>query len=181
MPCASAAGQQLFHLQQLFLLAFQHFVHRHARPHADNAGNIRIGHVFAQHIVGMLFRFSLFYFGELLLQLRDFTVLELGHLIQVLFLGSAREVAPDLPEIDFGQPLSDSVLKELCGKASLVGFGNDLTGVVVVQVNSGSGNQVSTASVFSTQTTLKGPGTNIISLDANTAKQFRTIIGFFKR
>ena len=94
---------------------------------------------------------------------------------------SAREVAPDLPEIDFGQPLSDSVLKELCGKASLVGFGNDLTGVVVVQVNSGSGNQVSTASVFSTQTTLKGPGTNIISLDANTAKQFRTIIGFFKR
>jgi hypothetical protein len=100
--------------------------------------------------------------------------------ILTLQVASAREVAPCLPEVALGQPLPDSVLKDLTGKASLVGFGNGLTDVVA-QVSSGGGNQVSTANVFSTHTTLSGSGVKITPFDPNTVTQFRTLIGFFKK
>ena len=102
--------------------------------------------------------------------------------IFTLQVASAREVAPGLPEVAFGQPLPDGLLKDLTGKASLVGFGNGFTDMVV-QVNSGSGNQVSTANVFSTQTTLSGQAVpvKVTPFDANTATQFRTFIRFFTK
>jgi len=100
--------------------------------------------------------------------------------ILTLQVASAREVAPGLPEVAFGKPLADRVLKDLTGKASLVGFGNGLTDVVV-QVNSVGGNQASTATVFSTHTTLSGLGVKVTPFDTNTATQFRTLIGFFKK
>jgi hypothetical protein len=100
--------------------------------------------------------------------------------ILTLQVASAREVAAGLPEVAFGQPLPDSVLKDLAGKASLVGFGNGFTNMIY-QINSGGGNQVSTANVFSTQSTLSGSGVKITSFDPNTASQFSNFISLFKR
>ena len=101
--------------------------------------------------------------------------------ILTLQVASAREVAPGLPEVAMGQPLSDSVLKDLAGKASLVGFGNGFTDMVV-QVNSGGGNQVSTANVFSTNTTLSGSGPpKFTPFDFNTVTQFRIFTTFLKK
>ena len=100
--------------------------------------------------------------------------------IPTLQVASAREVAPGLPEVAFGQPLSDSLLKDLSGKASLVGVGNGFTDMVV-QVNSGGSNQVNTANVFSTHTTQSGSGVKRTKFDANTATQFQIFSSFFKR
>jgi hypothetical protein len=100
--------------------------------------------------------------------------------ILTLQVASAREVAAGLPEVAFGQTLPDSVLKDLAGKASLVGFGNGFTNMVV-QVNSGGGTQVSTANVFSTQSTLSGSGVKITPFDPNTTSQFSNFISLFKR
>ena len=95
-------------------------------------------------------------------------------------VASAHEVAPGLPEVAFGQPLPNRVLKDLAGKASLVGFGNGFTDMVG-QVNSGGGNQVSTANVFSTQSTLSGSGEKFTPFNPNTASQFRNFFSLFKR
>jgi hypothetical protein len=100
--------------------------------------------------------------------------------ILTLQVASAHEVAPGLSEVAFGQPLPNSDLKDLAGKASLVGFGNGFTDMVV-QVNSGGGNQVSTANLFSTQSTLSGPGVKITPFDTNTANQFQIFFSSFKR
>jgi hypothetical protein len=97
--------------------------------------------------------------------------------ILTLQVASAREVAPGLPEVAFGQPLPDSLLKDLSGKASLVNFENGFTDMVV-QSNSGGGNQVNTANVFSTHTTQSGtglPNPKRTPFDAYTATQFWTI------
>jgi hypothetical protein len=92
-------------------------------------------------------------------------------------VASAREVDPGLSKAVWGQPLPDRVLQNLSGKASLVGYGNVTD--QIVQINQGGGNQVSTADVFSTHTTLSGPGEKTTTFDANTAKQFRMLMGFF--
>jgi hypothetical protein len=98
--------------------------------------------------------------------------------ILTLQVASAHEVAPGLPEVAFGQPLPNSVLKDLVGKASLVGFGNGFTDMVV-QFNSGGGNQVSTANVFSTQSTWSESGVKRTSFDTNTASRFRIFFSCF--
>jgi hypothetical protein len=88
-------------------------------------------------------------------------------------------VAPPLPEVAFGQPLPDGLFKDLTGKASVVGVGNGFTNAMV-QINSGGGNQFSTANVFSNHTTWSGQGVKITPFDTNTATQFRTFISSLK-
>lgn len=100
--------------------------------------------------------------------------------ILTLQVASASERVPGFPELAMGQPLPNSVLKDLTGKASLVGFGNGFTDMVV-QANSGGGLQVSTADVFSTQSTLSGSGVKTTPFDATTASQFRSLISYFKK
>ena len=99
--------------------------------------------------------------------------------ILTLQVASAHEVAPGLSEVAFGQPLSDSLLKDLSGKASLVGMYNGFTDQVV-QVNSGGSNQVNKAKVFSTHTTQTGSGVKITNFNPNTASQFSNFISLFK-
>jgi hypothetical protein len=99
--------------------------------------------------------------------------------IPTLQVASAREVAPGLSEVAFGQPLSDSLLKDLSGKASLVGMYNGFTDQVV-QVNSGGSNQVNKAKVFSTYSTQTGSGEKTKNFNPNTVSQFSNFISLFK-
>ncbi len=93
---------------------------------------------------------------------------------------SAREITPGAPDAAWGQPLPDSALTKMSGRSSLVNYGNGFTSAIV-QTNSGGGTQVSSASVFSTNASLTGAGSQTTPFDTNTAANFSVFIGFFKR
>ena len=91
-----ALGEALFHAQELFLLAFEHAVDRHAGPARDHLRHVIGGHRLFDH--GALAVGGLDVL-ELLLQLRDAAIGELaGALIFALALG-VRELHAQLIEL----------------------------------------------------------------------------------
>jgi len=74
-----ALAENLLHLEQLLALALHHLVDRNARPTADHAGDVFLGHLLAQHRVGGL----ALRFGELLFELGNAPVGQLTRLRQV--------------------------------------------------------------------------------------------------
>jgi hypothetical protein len=84
--------------------------------------------------------------------------------------------APDLPGFNESQALTDSTLRDIRGKGSLIGFGNGLTDVAT-QVNQGSGTQTSTIN----GTALSGPGTQVQTLPSHISTTLQSLQRLFER
>ena len=78
--------------------------------------------------------------------------------------------------LDECQALTDTTLRDIWGKADLIGFGNGLTNVGI-QVNQGSGTQTSTIN----GTALSGPGTQVQTLPSHISTTLQSLQRLFQR
>ena len=76
--------QHVGQVQQLFPLAFHQFFHRDAGPARHDAGDLLVGDAVPQQAGLLLFSGQFFFGGQLLLQLGQAAVFQLGGLVQVV-------------------------------------------------------------------------------------------------
>ena len=76
--------QHVIQMQQLLAFALHQLLHRDAGPAGHDAGNLLVGHAVTQQAVLFLGSGDLFFLFQLLLQLGQLAVLQLGGLVQVV-------------------------------------------------------------------------------------------------
>src|SRR5262249_18044805 len=102
--------QDFLHAQQLLALAFEHARHRNAGPLGDDLRDLDLGDRVAQELIRLFFRLERL--RETLLEIRNTSVLKLGHPAEILSAARRLEILPRALEflLDMSRTLHGSLL-----------------------------------------------------------------------